>query len=306
VPVARTDATAGVRPAAALAAAAVLWGTIGVVVREVELPAVAIVAGRVWVGAAALGAWLALRGQAGPPLLGHRPARTLLSGAVLALHWVLLFAALRRAPIGTVLLITYLAPVAIAALAPRTLGERAGRRTVVALASAVIGMALLAGPTVEAAGAAGLALAGGSAALYVVLVLVGKPLAEAYGGPRLAFLQLAAAGVVLVPAAAAVSWGPPRGAWAWVVVLGLFHTALATGVFFTALARLPATQVGVLTYLEPASAVVFGWLLLSEAPGPATLVGGALIVAAGVAVVTAPRGRTAANPFPAEVADVPR
>ena len=70
--------------------------------------------------------------------------------------------------------------------------------------------------------------------------------------------------------------------------------------FVALLRRLPATTVGVLTYLEPASAVMFGWIFLAEAPGASTVVGGMLILVAGVIVVfTSARAQGA-------VAGVPR
>lgn len=277
-----------------VAAMAVLWGTIGPIVREVDLPAVAIVASRVWFASVALAVWLAWCHRRNPDfsaptaLLSHRPARVLANGAVLAVHWVALFAALQRAPVGTVLLITYLAPVGVAALAKRTLGEQATRRTLLALGVALLGVALVAGPSVGRADGDGVVLACVAAALYVVVVLVAKPLSSVYGGPRLAFLQFSAAGVVLIPFAAQTGWGSPSASWLWLLVLGLVHTALAVGVYLGALALLPATQVGVLSYLEPASAVVFGWLLLAEAPTPLTLVGGVLIAVAGVVVLAQP------------------
>jgi DME family drug/metabolite transporter len=281
-------------PRLLVAAVAVMWGSVGVIVREVPLPAVAIVACRVWLAAAVLGAWLWFRHRSagsrdGDRRVGgrgrRRPARTIAGGVVLAVHWVLFFAALKRAPIGTVLLLTYLAPVALAAVAPRALGERLSARTVVALAIAFAGLVLVARPALDGAEAAGVSMALGAAALYVVFVVLGKPLSEAYGGERLAFVQLVVAGVVLAPVAALAEWGPPRPSWAWLVPLGVLHTALGIGVFMWALARLPATELGVLSYLEPASAVLFGWALLSERPVAATVVGGALIVAAGLTVV---------------------
>ena len=133
------------RPAPALTVAmvAALWGTIGVIVRHVDLPAAAIVASRVWVASVVLGLWLAVADVPGAPLLRHRPARTVLAGVVLAGHWVALVEALQRAPIGTVLLLTYLAPVGVAVAAPRALGEVVGRATVTALALGVAGMALV-------------------------------------------------------------------------------------------------------------------------------------------------------------------
>ena len=284
------------RPQFALAAVAVGWGSIGVLVRDINLPAVVIVGFRVWIAALALGTWLAMRSGRAALLPTHGWGRIAVMGAGLALHWMALFAALKRAPIGTVLLITYLAPVGIALLAPRTLGERLAPRTIGALALGTGGMALVAAPALDASGV-GVALAGLAAVLYVMLVLVGKPLSVEYGGIRIAFLQLAVAGLVLVPVAATATWHGPERSWGWLLLLGLGHTAAGLWVFYAALARLAASQVGILAYLEPASAVLFGWIFLSERPRLATVVGGALIVAAGALVM---RPVT-----PAEVADVP-
>src|SRR6478609_2333674 len=125
------------RPRLSMAAVAVGWGTIGVLVRAVALPSLAIVASRVTIGAAGLGLYLLVRrDREAPRLFGFQPVRTAATGVLLAGHWSALFAALQRAPIGTVLLITYLAPVLVALAAPRVLGERVTRDVGLALAVA--------------------------------------------------------------------------------------------------------------------------------------------------------------------------
>lgn len=291
-------APASLRPELVVVAVGFLWGTIGVIVREVDLPAAAIVAVRVWVASLVLGGWLALRRDriAGAALLSHRPLRSLAVGALLAGHWVALFAALQRAPIGIVLFVTYLAPVGVAVAAPRALGEAVGPRTVGALALGLAGAALLLGPAAGDASTSGLLLAGVAALSYVALMLVAKPLAETYGGLRLAFIEMTVAGIVLVPFVARLGWGPPQGEWLWLLVLGVVHTAVAIVLFLGALARLPATSVGILSYIEPAAAVLFGWLLLSERPGPATVAGGLLVIGAGALVIGATRQDVAGVP----------
>jgi drug/metabolite transporter (DMT)-like permease len=262
------------------------WGTIPLVVRHVPVPAVAIAFSRVTVAAVGLGVALALGADAGGRrLYSLRPTRCALIGGVLGVHWLALFAAYRRAPAGTVILIVYLAPVGIALVAPRALGERLTRRTIVALALAVAGSVVLARPAVRAAGAAGLLLAGFTAASFVVLVVVSKPLADAYGGLRLALIEMIGASVTLLPFALTTEWGPARWSWLLLVVLGLVHTALGVGLYLGALARVPATHVGIMGYLEPVGVVVVAWLFLDESLSWATIAGGALIVAAGALLI---------------------
>ena len=264
------------------------WGTIPLIVRRVPLPATAIVAVRLWVAALGLGVALVVTRRTAerrPALLSVRPWLCVTSALVLAVHWVSLFSAYKRAPAGTVILIVYLAPIGIAALAPSMLGERVGARTLWALVLGAAGFALVAWPAVHGTSVAGLGLALLAAAMFVVLVLVSKPLAESYGGLRLAFMEMAGAGLLLVPVAATAAWGHPRGSWLWLVVLGLVHTAVGIGLYLAALAHVPATHTAILGYLEPASVVACGWLFLSQRPGAATIIGGVLIVLAGVVVV---------------------
>ncbi len=64
------------------------------------------------------------------------------------------------------------------------------------------------------------------------------------------------------------------------VVLGLVCTALAHTLFIAALANVTAHTASVVTALEPVYGIALAFALLGEVPGPRTLVGGALIVAA--------------------------
>ena len=271
-----------------LAAVCSGWGTIPLIVRRVPLPAAAIVAVRLWVAAVGLGAALVVTRRtapARPPLFSVHRRLCIGAALILAVHWVAMFSAYKRAPAGTVILIVDLAPIGIAALAPRTLGEQLGARTVTALVLGVGGFVLVAWPAVHGASLTGLGLALVAAAFFVALVLVSKPLSEAYGGLRLAFMEMAGAGVVLVPVALGTAWGHPRSSWLWLIVLGLVHTAVGIGLYLGALSRVPATHAAILGYLEPASVVLCGWLFLSQRPGAATVAGGMLIVVAGALVV---------------------
>ena len=285
------------RAATSIAGMALLWGSIGVVVREVDLPAVAIVWSRVVLAAPAL-AWFVARRT--PGRWRWRPTRLLLAdGVLLAIHWTTFVAALQRAPIGTVLLITYLAPVGIAALAPLTLHETITRRTVVALGLGVVGVGLIALPSLDSSSADGILLAVITAVVYVGLALLNKRLTDDYGGAELALWQVLVAALLLAPVAAVTDWGSPDASWLWLPVLGVVYTAFAFGIYLSALAHVSATRAVVLLYLEPASAVVFGWALLSERPSALTCAGGLAIVGAGLLALRSPADKLLAAAPPA-------
>ncbi len=274
------------------AGVATLWGTVPLVARRAHVPPVAVAFSRTSIAAVALGLLLAAgRGRgitAGPRLLSQRAGRCVLTAATLGLHWLALFAAYDRAPAGTVILIVYLAPIGIALAAPLVLGEHAHARTWLALAVAVAGFTLLAGPAAASAGWAGLGLSLVAMVTFIALVLLSKPLAEIYGGLRLAWMEMAGATVVLLPLALAASWGAPRRTWLWLLLLGLVHTALGLALSLTALGRVPATHIAIIGYLEPVAVVFFAWLLLSEVPTLASMLGGVLVLGAGALIVTIP------------------
>jgi drug/metabolite transporter (DMT)-like permease len=290
------------RAVLAVAAIAIIWGSVGVVVRQVELSAVALVSARIWIAAPALAVYL--RATGGDQPWRRRPTRLLLlNGVVLAGHWVCFIAALQRAPIGTVLLITYLAPVGIAAFAPMTLGEVVPVKTKAALAVAVAGIALIAIPAMEGTSGDGVLLAFATGALYVPLALLNKALSDTHGGVQLSLYQLLIAGTVLLPFALLSDWGTPTIDWLWLLVLGVVYTAFGFATYLQALMRLPATRAAVLLYLEPASAVLFGWLLLDQDPSASTIAGGLLVVGAGILVARTPVAPEVPLMIPDEVTD---
>lgn len=284
-----------------MAGIAIAWGFVGLFVRWVPLPAVAIVFSRCAIAAVTLGCVLGLRAAMGwghhdrqgrlapnQPSSARGARRTpwwglALLGAGLAVHWLLLVAAQQRAPLGTVLLITYLAPVLVTCLAPRLLGERVPGRTYGAAVLGLAGVAVLVRP--GAGFGAGELLALGAAATYAAYTLCSKLVVGAIGGERLALAQLTVAALVLVPFAATASWGTPTADWWWLIVLGAVFTAGLLALYLVLLDQLPAATVGVLTYLEPVSAVLVGWIFLAETPTVTMLAGGALVVLAGIMVV---------------------
>jgi drug/metabolite transporter (DMT)-like permease len=72
---------------------------------------------------------------------------------------------------------------------------------------------------------------------------------------------------------------PSAGAWASIAVLGVVCSALAFVVFFALIVEAGPTRATVVTYLNPAIAVLLGVTLLGEHLGAASIAGLALILA---------------------------
>ena len=184
----------------------------------------------------------------------------------------------------------YAAPLLIALAAPFVLGERTSRVVLGACLVGALGIAAIAlddggdGAVTAAAVAAGLA----SAATYAVLVLLSKRLlTQAIPPLTVAFWDCLVGAVAVAPALLLADRVVPDGPGEWgaVLALGVLFTGISTLLYALLLRHVTAQAAGVLTFLEPVSGVLLAWALLEQQPGTATLVGGALVVAAGVAVV---------------------
>jgi drug/metabolite transporter (DMT)-like permease len=265
------------------------WGTIGSIVDRISLPSSVIVFFRLSLGFVVVLGWLAVRGRLAELRLRARPVVLIASGIVLGVHWALLFAAYKRIGVDTTILIVFIGPVLWAVAAPFILRERLRATSVAALAIAFGGIALISIPKVGHVDGLGLGAAFGSAVLFAVLILLGKLLTSHYEPAAIVVWQLGVAAVLMSPSLAGASLHQIGRGFPLLLLLGMVYSGLLGIVFFHAVRALPTQELGVLFYLEPASAVLYAWWWLSEKPTGLTLVGGVLIVLAGIGIIVADR-----------------
>lgn len=181
----------------------------------------------------------------------------------------------------------------------RLAGERVPRATAIAAFVGLVGLALVVGPG---------GFGGGSEAVGLLVMLcasvswsLGSFASRSLRLPKDALVasayEMLGGGAVLVVAAVATgelgelhgsSLQPgPLAAWAYLAVVG---SVVGFSAYSWLLGNAPISQVVTHQYVNPLVAVVLGTLILDERPGPATLVGAALIVGA-VAVTASREGR---------------
>ncbi|MEU9128949.1 EamA family transporter [Kitasatospora sp. NPDC048540] len=228
--------------------------------------------------------------------LGHWWWRAAVLGALnIGIFFALLFIAAYRLPGGVAAVLGAVQPLLAAGLAVPLLGERVGRRSLLAGLAGVVGVALVvlrATARLDALGIlAGLAGAACMATGTVLTKRWGRP--EGVGPLAMTGWQLAAGGLLLLPVALLVEGAPPAltaANLAGYAYLAIANTALAYWIWFAGVGRLPAASVALLGLLSPVSAAVLGWAALGQALTVVQLLG--MGIALGSTVLGQPRART--------------
>lgn len=270
--------------------AGVIWGSIPLFVRAVDVSPFVIVFWRVAFGAAAALVYLLVTRRFREVLrLDLRAAGALLAiGALLAVNWILFLGALTLTKVAVAELLGYTGPVFVVALAPLITREVFDRRVLVPLMLALGGTAVI-------IGLGGLAMQGDtsmlgavmafcSALTYAGLMLTAKRLIRSIPPPVLVFGEYVFASILLLPAVFLLEGPATSTEWGALVILGVVHTTTAALIFFSGLRHVRADHAAVFMYAEPVTAVIFAAAFLNEPLGWATAVGGAGVVAAGIMV----------------------
>ncbi len=284
-----------------IAVCALTWGFIGILVREVDQPALVIVFFRVLFSASFVALLLVVARRR--DLLRRPPPAVLALGVLLAVHWALYFGAIKETSVASAVLITYAAPIFMAMLAPVLIREHVPALSVVALGVSMAGIAAISlsgGSGAEEVRLLGVVLAVFAAITYALLIVLIKRWASEVHPMTLVTWQEATSAVVLAPSLVFTSFeGLSGGELGYLVVLGVALTGLSGVVYVAALRWVPATTAGILAYMEPVSAAILAAVILDQALTPAVLAGGAAIVAAGVAVALRTPGTSVEEPLAA-------
>jgi len=196
-------------------------------------------------------------------------------------------AALNHTSVARVLFILALAPVVAALLARVTLGEPITRRTVMAMALALVGVSVMLGAPGEGS-LAGDCLAFVATLAFALMIVITRWRRDVSMAPATCLSQ-----VILV--AAFLPFASPGeiggGDVFWLAALGIGQIGLGFALLTVGARLIPAAQVGLITLLEVVLGPIWVWLALDERPSTLTLVGGAIVI---VAIVI----QTRATPAP--------
>jgi drug/metabolite transporter (DMT)-like permease len=278
----------------AILLAAVAWSTAGLGQRGLDASAVTQVAGRAFFAALALFALVLAMERRGTVRAFLGMGRSGLAMTVfLAISSGAFLLALNHTSVANVLFMQAAAPMMAALLGWVLISEPVDGRTWAALLLAGAGVAVMAAGSLDA-GIAAVGLPLLMTASFAVVIVIARHRRDVSMMPATCASQV----LVVVVCAPFVTLGSVSGSdWAILAALGVAQMGLGLA-FLTIGARLiPPAQVALISLLEVVLGPLWVWLAYGERPSSATLVGGAIVVAAVVvqAVAPMPAGRGAAS-----------
>lgn len=305
----------------AIVVAATCFGTLGTLSRlayDAGMTPLGFATWRAFFGAILLTIVVVALARRGRPMVRLRDVRRQAVGAlaVAAAAGIILnlavFIAFGRITVALALLAFYTYPAMVAVVAIVIERRRPDRLELLALGLALGGMILVVAGQLEPG--AGLVIDGlglGLALLAAVAQTVYITTSRGYAAipteqaapillwvAALAFVVIAALGDSLD------SLGEPLrnpAAWPYLLVAGLLGAGVPSLLFLVAIRLIGPVRTGILAMLEPVTGTVLAALILGETLGPIQLVGGALVIAAGVLLQGAPTPAGAPPTHPSQV-----
>ncbi|POA32553.1 MULTISPECIES: DMT family transporter [unclassified Pseudomonas] len=207
--------------------------------------------------------------------------RLLLSGLLLAGHWVSFFIAVKVAGVAIATLGFASFPAFTVILEGLIFRERIRANEILLVTLVSVGLVLVT-PDFDLASEAtsGLLWAVGSGLLFALLSLTNRASSGRIPAVQAALCQNVVVALCLLPVAAPGLSEVRAIDWLWIGLLGVFCTGVAHSLFVASLAVIKARTAAVVFALEPVYGITVAWLLFGENPTLRMLIGGALIIIA--------------------------
>ena len=292
--------------------AMLLWGSLGVFVKNISLDSVEIAFFRGIIGSVFLGIVLLIRMQNNKKLEENnkledenkKPGKKgiiilIISGMAIGLNWVFLFNSYNYITVANATIVYYLAPVIVIFVSPIFLKEKLTLKKVLAVICAMIGLVLIVRTGQSSSNinlTQGIINAFLAACLYASVIILNKFIKNVDDYTK-TFIQLFMASMVLLPWVIYrnnIIFDSPKSI-ILIAILGIAHTGIAYCLYFSAMKELKAQSIAILGYLDPVSSVVFSIFLLKEPFFVYQLIGGVIILASAVIAEKNPKPKTIEN-----------
>ncbi len=282
----------------ALHIGALLFGLTGVFGKLAAASAAIIVFGRAAFAVLALVCFAGLAKRSWYTLTLRDARNLLLSGLLLAGHWVSFFISVKIAGVAIATLGFASFPAFTVILEGLIFRERIRLNEIILVVLVSVGLILVT-PSFDLASQAteGLLWSIASGLLFSLLSLNNRANSGRVPAVQAAMWQNAVVALCLLPFAAPQLSDVRPLDWLWICLLGVLCTGVAHSLFVASLAVIKARTAAVVFALEPVYGITLAWLLFHETPSLRMLLGGLLII---IAIVVS--SRMAGGPAPGKPA----
>ncbi len=262
----------------------IIFGSIGIFVRYIDLPSEVIAMIRGIVGSLVLLLFSVVSGRK-PDITAIKKNLPvlLISGTAMGFNWILLFESYRYITVSLATLCYYLAPVFVIALSPVILKEKTNAVKIVSTFVALMGMVLISGVMNDAQSVnmTGIMLGVGAAVLYASVMLMSKFIKDISSDDS-TIVRLGVAGVAVGIYAAftqdIASLRPDMLSLVLVAFVAVFHTGITYKMYFSSMEELPAQTVAIYSYIDPVVSIILSIMILSESFSMTEVLGAVMIL----------------------------
>lgn len=271
-----------------LIATMLLFGTIGIFVRYINMPSSFIALARGFVGALFLLLVVLLRGgKLNKQAIFKNKWKLIFSGACIGINWVLLFESYRYTTVATATLCYYLQPVFVIVASHFILSEKLTLKKFICVIIALCGMIPVSGvlesglPSMSEI--TGILLAIGAAALYAANIVTNKTMSDMPSYDMTIICMTTAALTLLPYALNTISFSEIQFQPIPLLLLltvCVVHSGVAYAMYYSALKLLPAQNVAIYGYIDPIFAIFLSAIFLKEPFTISTFIGAVMILGA--------------------------
>ena len=263
----------------------VIFGTIGIFVNYIGLSSGVIAAFRGITGAVVILIVMLLSGRKVDfKSVKNKLPVLLASGVAIGFNWILLFEAYRFTGIPVATVCYYTAPIIVVIASTFIFKDKLKVKQIMCVIIALIGVALVSGVfQSDSSKITGVLCGLGAAGLYASVMIMNKFMGNVEVYER-TVIQLASAGLVVLPYAlftmGDISFNPKSVIL--LLIVGVVHTGFAYLLYFGAIKKLKNQTVAILSYIDPASAIILSSIVFMQLPTVYEFIGVVLIMSAAI------------------------
>lgn len=197
------------------------------------------------------------------------------------------FSAVKLTSVANAVFIKFTGPIFILILAPLIIGEKRERRSLYAVPLALVGLFLIIyqNNLMFDANMVGMGFALITAISFAVFLILIKKITKSLDLYTMLFYRFLIATIILTPLVFLSSPAISSDMLVQLALFGILFITIGTTIHLQGVKRIPVQRSGILGYIEPLSAAIYGIFLLSEIPTIFTLIGGALILLSSYLIV---------------------